>query len=646
MDEDLRAYVSNFQHQLHKPAFGAPHALREPHVSRDGRRVVVTASVYDALDGLPRTAIYTVADGRLHAMPSLGGSTRGARYAPDGRTLAALTDSAAAGVFQLQLNTGDELVAAPHVPGTVEYLRWSADGTRILLGVAAPGADLAGGQGSGTHVRDTAEQPEWMPTVEDGSASDGWRTLWVYDVGTGELARISAPGLNCWEADWCGSDRVVAITSPAPDEDSWYGAEVTLLDLGGGASKRLYASPVQLGWVTGSLDGRRVAVVRAICSDRWLVAGDLVLIDVATGATAVADTAGTDVTWLQWIDERRLGYLGRRHLDSVAAVLDTEDGRTDEIFAVGRAAGGWHPEGAFTQDGRVVTVQHGYRTPHQVMLDEVVIASVAHAGTDWLLSVAGRSEPVSWRAPDGLEIEGILCTPAGDGPFPLVVTIHGGPIWSFCDQWSMNYAWVPLLVARGYAVLNPNPRGSSGRGQEFAGHVVRDMGGADAHDILSGIDELVRRGVADPDRIGLIGRSYGGFMSAWLVTQSTRFAAAVPLSPVTDWYSQAFTSNVAGWGNSFLGADPEEPGNAVHQRSPVLRASRVRTPCLNVAGALDRCTPPTQALEFHRALRAYGVDSTLVIYPQEGHGVAGYPALVDFLARVLGWFERYMPAWY
>lgn len=225
-----------------------------------------------------------------------------------------------------------------------------------------------------------------------------------------------------------------------------------------------------------------------------------------------------------------------------------------------------------------------------------------------------------------------------------MLNIHGGPIWSFADCWSMNYAWVPLLVARGYAVLNPNPRGSSGRGQEFAGRVVHDMGGADAEDLLSGIDDLVRRGIADPDRIGLIGRSYGGFMSSWLVTRSDRFAAAIPLSPVTDWYSQAFTSNIAAWGNGFLGADPERPGNAVHERSPVLRASRVRTPCLNVAGALDRCIPPGQAAEFHRALLAHGVVSELVIYPAEGHGVFAQPTLTDFLTRVTAWFERFMPA--
>ncbi|HEY2063713.1 MAG TPA: prolyl oligopeptidase family serine peptidase, partial [Amycolatopsis sp.] len=214
----------------------------------------------------------------------------------------------------------------------------------------------------------------------------------------------------------------------------------------------------------------------------------------------------------------------------------------------------------------------------------------------------------------------------------------------FQNSWSMRYPWVPLLVAQGYAVLSPNPRGSSGRGQEFAGHVVGDMGGADTHDYLSGIDALVERGVVDGARVGLIGGSYGGFMSSWLVTQDSRFAAAVPMSPVTDWYSQGFTSNISAWGNRFLDADPETAGSRAHTRSPVLHASTARTPCLNVAGALDRCTPPGQAREFHQALLAHGVPSVLVIYPEEGHGVRAYPAQIDFLTRVLQWFDRYLLA--
>ncbi|MCX4850691.1 S9 family peptidase [Streptomyces sp. NBC_00893] len=269
---------------------------------------------------------------------------------------------------------------------------------------------------------------------------------------------------------------------------------------------------------------------------------------------------------------------------------------------------------------------------------------MTHPGTEFLLSTCGSAEAVTRTSRDGLEIEGNLCTPPGDGPHPMVVNVHGGPVYAFRDTWSMHAPYVSLLVSRGYAVFHPAPRGSGGRGQKFAGAVVGDMGGADAQDILSGIDALVVRGLADPDRIGLIGGSYGGLMSSWLVTRDQRFAASVPTAPVTDWYSQTFTSNIGGWGLAFLRADLDAPGAPVHDRRPVLHAGKVRTPCLNAAGEKDLRTPAGQAQEFHQALLAHGVESVLAVYPLEGHGVRMYPALTDYLTRVVMWFDRHMPA--
>ncbi len=637
---------------LREPALGRPSALREPHVTRDGTRTVVTADVLDVLEGPSRTALYTAEDGHLRQVTARGGSARWGRFSPDGRTLAFLSDRAEKGEFQLHLlavGGFGEADPAPRVPGTVEYAHWSPDGRRILLGVAGLGAELSGGQGSGVNKKSVRDAPSWLPRVDEGVSAEAWRSLWVYTPDARELVRVSPEGVNCWEAGWCGSDRIVAITSDAPGEDDWYAGVLSLIDLAGDV-RELLSSEVQLGLPTGSPDGKWVSVAQAVCSDRWVVAGDLLLVDPETGAVRPIDTLGTDVTRLEWLGTDRLGYVGQRRLDSVAGVVDVAEGSVTEVLSTATSCGGgtFHPDGAFTADGRVCTVQESYDLPQRLVLSTVdgerVLASIAHPGTDYLGSVAGTAEPVAWTAPDGTEIEGVLCKPAGDGPFPLVVNIHGGPVWSYRATWSMGSVWVPLLVSRGYAVLNPNPRGSTGRGQEFAARVVGDMGGADTHDYLSGIDALVDRGVVDAARVGLIGGSYGGYMSSWLVTQDTRFAAAVPIAPVTDWYSQGFTSNIAGWGNRFLDADPEQIGTRAHTRSPVLHASKVRTPCLNIAGALDNCTPPGQAQEFHQALLAHGVPSVLVIYPEEGHGVRAQHAQADFITRVMDWFERYMPA--
>jgi dipeptidyl aminopeptidase/acylaminoacyl peptidase len=664
MRKDLResseyAAVAEHLRRLHEPAFGRPYHVTDLVATTDASRIVVTGSVYAELDGLPRTALYEVRDGALSALTSGGGSARAARLAPDGSALAFLSDRAEAEVFQLYVLVDGELGEArpaPAVPGTVEYLAWSPDGTRILLGVAGLGAEMADAQGSGTAGSAESGLPSWCPEVETGTPEDAWRSLWLYTPASGELARVSPDGLNVWEAAWSGPGHVLAVTSEQPGEDDWYSAVLSRLDISTSEVTELLRSDVQLGLPAGTADGRRAAVVQAVCSDRWIVAGDLILLDLVAGTRCAVDTAGTDVTAVQWIDGARLGYFGQRHLDSVAGIVDAGEGPLPETITAKElveSAQSWaswlYPGGVFTSDDRVIVIRDDYDLPQEIAIvaagADQVLASLAHPGTDYIRSVAGSAANVSWTAPDGTPIEGVVCTPAGAGPFPLVLHVHGGPIGAYQRSWTMHDYVVPLLVSRGYAVLLPNPRGSSGRGQEFAAAVVGDMGGADTHDYLSGIDAMIERGIADPERIGTMGVSYGGYMSAWLVTQDQRFKAAVAGSPVTEWYSFTFTTNIPRWGLGFLdSADPEEIGNQVHTRSPVMHASKARTPTLLTAGAKDGCTPAGQAREFYQALTGHGVDSELVIYPEEGHGVSRFPAVTDYLTRLVTWFERYMPA--
>src|SRR5579875_3615804 len=661
MRKDLRespeyAAVAEHLRRQHEPVFGKPYWVTDLVATDDASRIVVMGSIYDKLDGLPRTALYEVRDGALHPLTSGGGSARAGRLAPDGTRLAFLSDRGRADVFQLYLlDDGQFGEAAPAVPGTVEYLAWSPDGARILLGVAGLEAEAADAQGSGTVGSAESGLPSWYPEVETGTPEDAWRSLWLYTLASGELARVSPGGLNVWEAAWSGPGHVLAITSGQPGEDDWYSAVLSRLDVSTGEVTELLRSDVQLGLPAGSPSGAQAAVVQAACSDRCVVAGDLIVLDLAAGTRCTVDTGGVDVTAVQWINETRLGYIGLRRQDSVAGIAATGPDSvpakiTGEELAA--SAQSWssmtYPAGVFTADGRVAVIRNDYDTPQEIAITgpggSQVLVSQAHPGTDYLRSVGGSAEIVSWSAPDGTAIEGVLCKPSGTGPFPLVLDVHGGPISSHERSW-MGSSAARLLVSRGYAVLLPNPRGSSGRGQEFAAAVVGDMGGADTYDYLSGIDAMVERGIADPARIGTMGGSYGGFMSAWLVTQDQRFKAAVAASPVTEWYSFTFTSNIPGWGLWFLDrANPEEPGNQMHTRSPVLHASKVRTPTLLTAGAKDRATPASQARAFHQALIGQGVDSELAVYPGEGHGVRHFPAAIDYLTRVVAWFERYMPA--
>jgi dipeptidyl aminopeptidase/acylaminoacyl peptidase len=153
---------------------------------------------------------------------------------------------------------------------------------------------------------------------------------------------------------------------------------------------------------------------------------------------------------------------------------------------------------------------------------------------------------------------------------------------------------------------------------------------------------LVALGIADPKRLGVTGGSHGGFMSSWINGQDPRFAAAVPVAPVTNWVSEHLISNLPHYCSIALEDSYTNPDGKYFTRSPIIYAHKVKTPTLNICGALDRCTPPAEAVQFHNALLENGVNSVLVTYPEEGHGVRKLPAAIDYTARVVGWFEEHL----
>jgi dipeptidyl aminopeptidase/acylaminoacyl peptidase len=642
--------VEEFTRLLVRPGSGEPADIAELVVDASGRRAAFTATVFTSLETEPRSAI-AVAEldtGEWRVLDVGDQDDRSPRWSPDGSALAFVSDRSQAGDFQTYLTDfDDEPSALAPVDGIVEYLSWSPDGGRLLLGVAGRGADIAGAQGGTTTASDEgSDLPEWVPTVETGQEANRWRRSWLIDLSTDEAQPISPDGLNVWETAWCGPDNVAAVVSPAPGEEAWYTAELVLINIASGEVRVMRRPDDQVGLPAGSPSGRWLAFVEAFCSDRGIVAGELRLLDVGSGQVHEIDVGGVDVTAMGWRDDAHLGYAGVRSPDTVIGEVDAEALKATTLWAESATTtAGWHPGFAPRNAEGSVIIAESYTSPPRIAIigeggfaaaaSPVVVDEGARTGV-------GRSEPVRWKASDGLEIEGWLVTPEGVPPFPLIVDIHGGPVWAMRGRWLGRLRATPLLARRGYAVLYPNPRGSSGRGQEYARMVLGDMGGADTGDYLAGIDALVERGVADQERLGVTGISYGGFMSSWLITQDSRFRAAVVISPVSDWYSQHRTSQIPYFDALFLDDDPAAPGGRFHERSPAFHAAGVTTPTLILAGALDRNTPPGQALEMHRSLLEAGAVSELVTYPQDGHGIRRYPSTIDVAARIVDWFDRYL----
>lgn len=655
---DLRAdpayaEVRDYAAQVYGEGTQQPICASGLSVTADGTKAATTAWRFDRLEGKgsPKVAVVDLATAQISYPLEDDGDNRLPKWAPDGASLAWLAKDG--DHLNLVVAAADALARPKAVAGiedVVEAFTWAGDSRRILVQTAGSGADLAGYQGATTVPEDGDTRPSWSPTVETPDRQNRLRRLWICEQGVLQPIRVSGE-LNVWEAGWAGPDAIIAIVSREPGETDWYGAYLVRIELAGHAAQPLYRSSVQLGQPTASPSGASIAVIEAVASDRGLIAGDVIVIDAAHGTIRRPVLDGIAVTALSWRDERRLAFAGLRDFDMIVGEIDLETGsHTVDWASQELTSGDPYPALSLFGASGIALLVDGYRTPSTLLvLDKGTVrevATFAPPAQAALLERSGQIEPVRWQAPDGLEIHGWLVTPQrGKGPFPMVTMIHGGPVFCHRGRWLSNpyYGDIQFLVRKGYALFLPNPRGSGGRGNAFAAMVRGDMGGAECADLFSGIDALIARGVADPARLGVMGASHGGFMTAWLVTQVNRFAAAISIAPVVNWHSQHWTSNIPKFDELFLDDDPRRPNGNYFHRSPVMHAHKARTPTLVVAGMLDRCTPPGQAVEFYNALGDGQAERALLLYPEEGHRVQHLPARIDYITRVHQWFDRWMP---
>jgi dipeptidyl aminopeptidase/acylaminoacyl peptidase len=259
----------------------------------------------------------------------------------------------------------------------------------------------------------------------------------------------------------------------------------------------------------------------------------------------------------------------------------------------------------------------------------------------------GRTEAVRWKSRDGREIEGLLTYPVGfekGKRYPLVLNIHGGPTGVFGENFIGRPGLYPIatFAARGYLVLRPNPRGSSGYGKEFRFANYNDWGGMDYLDDQAGVDWLIAQGVADPDRMAIMGWSYGGYMTSWTITQTQRYKAAVVGAGVTNLWSFNGTADIQGFIPDYFGGEQYQQPERYAKHSPVMHVAKVTTPTLVLHGEKDDRVPVSQGFEYYNALKRRGVTAKMVVYPRTPHGPQEPKFVLDIMQRHLDWVEKYV----
>lgn len=631
-------------------------------LSPDGRLALVVAGKgYDEKDKLsPKTIMAVPAEGgKLQSYTAGTAVDDLPRWSPDGTTLAfvsdrphSLPDDVHAAKKQVYLlpREGGEARRLTAVGGEIHELAWAPDGSRLLLLMAEPQTD---------EDRKREEERGGAFDVEDRPRF--WR-LWSADPQSGAVAALTPPDVQVWDFGAAHDGRAAALlVSDAPYEWSWYQARLAVALLDGTEPRTIYTTPRQLAHPRVSPDGTTVAVTSCTWSDRGYYGGDVLLISVA-GEEARNLTEGRPVavTWLEW-ERDGSSLLCAGYEEGEVALWRL--GTAGTLRTLWRARGSideWQPR--FSRAGDTIAVLR-QDTEHPLdlwlaHLDRAAPGGEAVTGwrrltqanpqtAEWSL---GETRTLRWTAPDGTAIQGLLSLPPRhqEGtPIPLVVLVHGGPAGLTPHVFSTHGHWPRLLASRGVAVLMPNPRGSTSWGTTFTEANLGDMGGADFGDILAGVDELVAQGIADPERLGIAGWSYGGFMSAWAVTQTDRFKAAVMGAGLADWRSFHGATNIPTWDAIFYGtvgqpADPYDVAGPYARFSPLTHIDRVRTPTLILHGERDECVPVGQGYQFFRALRDRGVPVEMTVYPRAGHGPRERAHVRDVAIRGVDWLCHYV----
>jgi dipeptidyl aminopeptidase/acylaminoacyl peptidase len=593
------AYIVNGELAVVPAAGGPSHAivvesklpLREVAWSADSQHV---AFVADLPGDAPAAQVWTAAiDGRAPVQHAeLKGYVQSPRFAPNGATLAIL------------------------------YI----EGMPRAAGPLQPMTPLAG-------VIDQQIFEQRIATV---------------DLATDHFAQVTPADVYIYEYDWTpDSQSWAAISAHGSGDANWWIARLYLVSGKTGAMREIYKPNLQLANPLVSPDGKNVAFIEGLMSDAGLTGGEIHVVPAAGGAARnLTPNSKTSPSAIAWISPDRIAFAQNADGNSAFATVSTAGGPAETIWTGeeldGTTSDAWVPGASFSRDASLTAVaRQSGTTPPEVW---------AGPPGDWkqltdlnrsIHSAWGEIRNVHWMN-GSTRVQGWLTLPkdySAAKTYPFVVSVHGGPSWACTSRWDEEI--IGPHSAMGYFVLCPNPRGSYGQGEAFTRGNVKDFGGGDYQDIMSGIDALSKQFPIDPKRIGIRGHSYGGYMAMWAETQTHRFAAAVAGAGLSNWLSYYGVNDIDEWMIPFFGASIYDDPAVYAKSDPMHFVKAVKTPTLILVGDRDGEVPMEQSVEWWHALVAQHVPTRLVVYPSEGHLFIKPADARDYNLRTLEWFEEW-----
>ena len=617
-----------------------------PRLSPDGTRVLFVRSELDWDRNRRDSRIWVVGADGSNMRPFTGSTDdRSPEWSPDGRWVSftrpvGTGDDRTRQLFVLPSDGGEAVQLTKHVTAVGSY-RWSRDSRSIVFVASDSLPDDT------EKERKNGDDAIFIDEGPNGQTRGSWNGIWTVQASAAadpvEASRLTPEG------------RIVGSFALSPDgnhlayayrtenrRNAGHLSEIALRSVVTDEEQMITSNDAPESQLAWSPDGRAITFVAPGLESWELDQGNLYHYYIPTGEVRqLMAGVDADMRGYRWNPGGR--SIDVTALDGTVANLYRLDVRSDEL------------EQLTDLEGVVSDVS--YDALHGSAA--VRFASPSEPGDLWLADLSGgprvrlteanpwlgekdlaEPEVVRWTSSDGLEIEGILYLPEDrQGPGAMLLEIHGGPAGVFTRGFDAD---AQLLAAQGYAVLQPNVRGSSGYGDALLRGNMHDIGGGDYEDLMTGVDAMIARGVAHPDSLAVKGWSYGGILGGWAITRTDRFKAASLGAMVADWRSEfgaGFNFDVVRW---YLGGDPWSNREYWTERSAYTHLDRVTTPTILFHGANDRTDTMEQSMNFFAGLRHLGVDARFILFPREGHGISEPRHRRTLMIEEMRWLHRFV----
>ncbi|HKR14061.1 MAG TPA: S9 family peptidase [Pyrinomonadaceae bacterium] len=619
-----------------------------PRVSPDGKRVVYTVTeavtTADKSEFLTQIWLGNIATKENIQLTYGDKSSTNPRWSPDGNWIAFTSNRKdnKNNLYLLNIN-GGEAEPLTEVKTSVADFAWSPDGRSIAF-------------------RMTDAKSEDEEKNDKGRNDFRWidenikmARLYVLPVqknanGKREPRKLTEANYNVTEYDWSAdSSRIVFSHTKSPIANDWPTADASIVEVANGKVTVLTNTPAAEMTPVFSPDGKSIAMLVSDNPPRWAQHGVIQIFPAAGGAPKIIAASHDGNPGIAgWSPDGKRIYFGEtKGTSSQLYIVDVAANRIEEIKSAPAVYGSFNLNNTGTMFG---LTRQSSDTPGDVFVASVADfnpVQISRVNADVKLPAIGRTEVIRWKSKDGKDIEGLLTYPVGyqtGQRVPLLLNIHGGPAGVFQQSFLGGRGAYPLatFAARGYAILRPNPRGSSGYGTEFRRANIKDWGMGDYQDLMTGVDHVIQMGVADPDRLGVMGWSYGGYMTSWVVTQTKRFKAASAGAPVTNLMSFNGTADIPSFVPDYFGTQSWDGIDVYQKHSPMFNVKGVSTPTMIQHGESDLRVPISQGYEFYNALKTQGVPTRMLVLPRQPHGPNEPKMQIAAMKANLDWFEKYI----